>query len=103
MARDGWTGRGAGSRRGATGPWESRARSAGATRPRGRARSLLCSPCGARQLREGNVDVGARLRRQSEHALADDVPLDLVRAAQDRDGGAGEEQRLPTAVAAAID
>jgi len=60
---------------------------------------LLCSPRRTRQLREGNVDVGARLRRQSEHALADDVPLDLVRAAPDRDRGAGEEQRLPLAVA----
>ena len=57
------------------------------------------TPRGARQFREGNVDIGAWLRRQSEHALADDVPLDLVRAAPDRDGRAGEEERLPFAVA----
>src|SRR5581483_11767075 len=45
------------------------------------------------------VEVDARLGREPEHALADDVALDLVGAAADRDRRRGEEQRLPFAVA----
>src|SRR5215203_7264172 len=63
------------------------------------ARSPIGSTGCTGELRERQIDVGARLGRQAEHALAHDVPLDLVSAAPDGDGRAGEEQRLPLPVA----
>ena len=48
-----------------------------------------------RELVERDAAVEARLLGQAEHALADDVALDLVGAAADRERRRGEEQRVP--------
>ncbi len=53
---------------------------------------------GRRELIEGERAVDARLLGQAEDAFADDVALDLVGSAPDRDRRCGEEQRLPLAV-----
>src|SRR5215831_3399703 len=101
MARDGCPGRAVGSRQDATGRWVSRGGSARAATPRVRLRSPARAPDRARQLRERHVDVGARLRRESQDTLADDVALDLVGTTADGDRRAREEQRLP--LVAAVD
>src|SRR5258707_6302963 len=49
----------------------------------------------AGELVERERAVEARLFRQTEHTFTDDVALDLVGAAPDRERWRGEEQRVP--------